>query len=491
MRYTYAYIAITEAIMSFQQFNEKDAKLILDIDGNTYLHNAVRGNDLSAVKGLLAVGADINARNTSRESPLSIAIANLRTIATPKTIANLRQNAFEEYSFSVIEEMLASKQEISSVNIREIATEAIRIGSINTLNACIKNYPTEMKKEIDFILTALPFNESGQRARYLKLFVENGWVTKPNEETDKIFLEAVKNKEREDVKYFIQKGLAPKEQSWLSDALALNDTEITTLILMQNNNINLGELLHSAAKNKNIELVKTLLKAGADPNHQDENGYSPLHQAVFKLDPVIAEVLMNAGADPLLDSWYHFARFIPFIASTPLDFAARDRDELRPSPYQNVSLKMNFLMGFCDFFLRAIRANWNKGEDHLKQLLLNHGNSLEQVTENIKKPYPELLKAMMVQAVKNEDWDAIKKMFSRYDEQQLRFLGKNKSLVEKIYVGLNTNNYEMRNQEIIEQLKNYKPDLGAGKMKLFGFNLLGSSSEKAALQNKSKSPGNK
>ncbi len=60
--------------------------------------------------------------------------------------------------------------------------------------------------------------------------------------------------------------------------------------------------LHSAAATRNAELVKLILRAGADPNPQQQSGYTALHSAAFHNDAEMARALLDAGADRNLRS---------------------------------------------------------------------------------------------------------------------------------------------------------------------------------------------
>ncbi|KAL8830134.1 MAG: hypothetical protein Q9170_005873 [Blastenia crenularia] len=57
-------------------------------------------------------------------------------------------------------------------------------------------------------------------------------------------------------------------------------------------------LLHSASNSRNLELVRLLIREGADVNAQDEDGDSPLHSAMMRPDNYdVARTLIENGAD--------------------------------------------------------------------------------------------------------------------------------------------------------------------------------------------------
>ena len=57
--------------------------------------------------------------------------------------------------------------------------------------------------------------------------------------------------------------------------------------------------LRDAASRGDLAEVERLLKAGADVNAKDNNGWTPLHWAAAKNPtPAVLEVLLKAGAEP-------------------------------------------------------------------------------------------------------------------------------------------------------------------------------------------------
>lgn len=65
-----------------------------------------------------------------------------------------------------------------------------------------------------------------------------------------------------------------------------------------------ASLLHFAVESNNIELVTTLIQAGADVNKKDSNGHTPLHLAVYFGKKEIMKLLLEAGADVNIDGDY-------------------------------------------------------------------------------------------------------------------------------------------------------------------------------------------
>ena len=70
--------------------------------------------------------------------------------------------------------------------------------------------------------------------------------------------------------------------------------------------------LHTVALHGNPELIRLLLKHGANPNVQDDRGATPLHEAVKRKKVDAVKVLLQHGADSAIrDS----------EGKTPIDYA--------------------------------------------------------------------------------------------------------------------------------------------------------------------------
>lgn len=57
-------------------------------------------------------------------------------------------------------------------------------------------------------------------------------------------------------------------------------------------------VINAASASRNLEVVKLLLQAGANPDAQQQAGYTPLHEAAVNNNAELAGELLRAGADP-------------------------------------------------------------------------------------------------------------------------------------------------------------------------------------------------
>jgi ankyrin repeat protein len=58
--------------------------------------------------------------------------------------------------------------------------------------------------------------------------------------------------------------------------------------------------VHAASAAHDLETMRLLLEAGADPNQRQRGGFVPLHEAAHSDDVEMARMLLDHGADPAL-----------------------------------------------------------------------------------------------------------------------------------------------------------------------------------------------
>jgi len=61
-------------------------------------------------------------------------------------------------------------------------------------------------------------------------------------------------------------------------------------------------VINAAAASRNLEVVKLVLQAGANPDAQQQAGYTALHEAAVNNNAELAKALLSAAADPRIRS---------------------------------------------------------------------------------------------------------------------------------------------------------------------------------------------
>eukprot|EP00752_Nemacystus_decipiens_P012250 g10858.t1 len=138
--------------------------------------------------------------------------------------------------------------------------------------------------------------------------------------------------------------------------------------------------LHLAASGGHLSMVKTLVRAGADADVEDENGDTPVHLAVFRGFEQVVEELVAAGASvdtidaegetPLHTASAHGSLGIvrAILRGSPGDTKTLllcHKDHLEMSPFHRAALG-----GHCD----------------VMEELLSHGSSLHSLAGNARTP---------------------------------------------------------------------------------------------------------
>lgn len=85
----------------------------------------------------------------------------------------------------------------------------------------------------------------------------------------------------------------------LYDSLMFGRTQIAQLLIKRGAAFDASQMLHEVVANQvaDRDVIELLVKQGADLNHQDKDGDSPLHLAVKRDYRVLTKLLIANGAD--------------------------------------------------------------------------------------------------------------------------------------------------------------------------------------------------
>ena len=255
-----------------------------DKKGKTPLHWAVRwGGTVADVKTLLKAGADPNAYDDKGRTPLHEA-AGRSSVGTVKALigAGAELNREDKRGKTPLHK---AAREIDATNLRAL----LKAGANPNVRDRDGNTPLHYAVEDGYAETIRALIDTRTS---LNTFVEYGWNICGTRDLMPCLVDFVKN-------IF---GAGP-------DLEAQNNKGRTALHKAVRNN-------HNAAKS---EGVKILLDAGANPNVLDEDGVTPLWDAVDTGSAAdIVKALLEAGADTNLD--------IPGGEWTPLFLAVNKGD---------------------------------------------------------------------------------------------------------------------------------------------------------------------
>jgi cytohesin len=234
-----------------------DAK---DSLGNTLLHSALKQGNEEAFKGLIAKGADVNARNLFGYTPLWLAI--------------LKKN---EWAVSAL-----------------LERENIDVNAINNNNERFTPLHLAISKENEVAISALLARQDvnikaqdNQRCTPLHLAAEKGNLTV----MEKLLAKGA------DINAKDEHGITP-----LYIAVRKENETVTRMLITKNADVNvknvyLGDTpLHIAVQNEHPTIVRLLLDGSAKQDIQDSQGKTPLHIAVGCNNVEIVKLLLDNGA---------------------------------------------------------------------------------------------------------------------------------------------------------------------------------------------------
>jgi len=169
---------------------------------------------------------------------------------------------------------------------------------------------------------------------------------------------------------------------------------LTARSKIRNNPVYDASLLHLAAGNNNVEIVRMLIKTGADVNVKDRSDQTPLHYAAGKNNLEIASLLIKAGAD---------VNAKDKSGRTPLNRAI----EIQVSPKLTYNKEMVPLL--LDNGADPNIPFWSHGRSYLHKLAERAGYTdvkLSQAYSQIQVELAELLANAGANVNARDDWES-------------------------------------------------------------------------------------
>jgi len=228
----------------------KRSKLLraTDKQGNTPLHWASWCGQAMAVRLLLQLGAERNARNAVSLAPIHLAIAEGHDLVRDMLLAE-----------NVELDIWAAAALNKSVRIKEI----------------IKSAPSSVNDADGLGGTALHWAVSFEAKDALKLLILSG----------------------ADVNRKDKSGRTPLHTGAEEGHVSLAGELIDSKADVNATDSRKRTPLHLAARAGRADIVRLLIKRGADVDNKDEEGQTPLHLAAEKGSMSVAKVLLANGAD--------------------------------------------------------------------------------------------------------------------------------------------------------------------------------------------------
>jgi ankyrin repeat protein len=274
----------------------------------TAMFAAIRGNDLPALKTLLASGADVNTRGERETTPLMYACA----FGSPESVKLLlakgadvnAQNAFGAtalmWSVSEPEKVRLLLARRADVNAKSksgrtaIMIAAMQNGS-DAVFAQLYAHGARLDSADDFGTTFAEAAADGMNTRQLKIALARGLKVDSRDRAGMTpLMVAAGNGDLESVRLLISKGADVNAVSGSFGGKVKNGT------------IALGEFtaLTFAAPYGPPSLVEELLRAGAKVDVRESRGFTPLVLALATehSNPEIVRMLKKAGADGAVKS---------------------------------------------------------------------------------------------------------------------------------------------------------------------------------------------
>lgn len=298
--------------------------------------NAVaKAGNIPAIKTLLSIGSNVNAKDSQGNTPLKMAFNNNRQEAIKYLIDNGADiNILDQYDRPIllaaidqrntkVAEMLINAG--ANINIADIHNNtplslAVEKGNIELIKTLIAK-GADVNKKDNFNQSLLSKALFKGNIDVVRLLLENGVdVNERNEKNETYIFYALSKNRTEILKLLIEKGAdvnvqssyrrpfipnvdveEPKEilhSTPLQDAMSYGENEETFIILLENGAKiqNLGSFLVATTIRQHIKVLKLLAKRGEDFNEK-QGSLSALRVSLQFNNPELIQTLIDGGAD--------------------------------------------------------------------------------------------------------------------------------------------------------------------------------------------------
>ena len=279
---------------------------IKEINEKKTLIKAARNQNVILVQSILKIGADVNVQDENGSTPLHIVSENgnapiadlLLRFGAKVNIQNSKNEtpiyfAVINRHFEVVEKLLANGADL---NVEDEPLLHLAIDKyIGQPNLQI------VKKLIDYGANIETQDQDGRSPLRLALVQKNDQIIKlllmnGAEFSTGTFLMLSLKGDPEIVQIMIDKGANVELYGLLACVASLGHLEVLKLLIKYGADVNESSYhspLHKAVDNNHKEIVYELLKNGANANLQDRNGNTPIHMGHFS--PEALKVLLKEG----------------------------------------------------------------------------------------------------------------------------------------------------------------------------------------------------
>lgn len=336
---------------------EKAAQLGLldqpDAEGHTALHLALHLNKHSAVKRLIELGADVNAKDSSGTTPLQMAaqaqgdqkvLAVIQMFKKSDDPAKKAKGAelekqYKELLFTVTDELIAAGADINSANkdgdsvlmtaVRSYANGRVERSYVEGLADRGADLLHRNEMDDSAFTLAMKIGDADLSALWAQKLLDKGL----SEVVEQAILDVSWTAPEHPVAVAAMKPVFERLMGMGANINAQDEDGQTALIV--------------AAASNQEDLLGLLLDLGADPNLQNKEGETPMVQAIANNRPNITAILLARGADEriknndgedLLSVAYRYqsATIINQLAEARQKRAALDEAEAARAPRKGV-----------------------------------------------------------------------------------------------------------------------------------------------------------